>query len=114
MSEQDATVARIPQEQLGEIVRRLVDAVSPLQIILFGSYLYGRPTEDSDLDLMVIVDDEGPDRFELSKRAYASLRGINIPIELHFCRVSTFRRFGAVVGSIQREVKERGRLVYAA
>lgn len=32
----------------------------PQRIILFGSYAYGRPTEDSDIDLLVIA--EGKDR----------------------------------------------------
>lgn len=114
MCERGPTIAGLTQEQLGEIVRRLVDALAPLRIILFGSCVYGRPTQDSDLDVMVIVDDQGPDRFELSKTGYASVRGIGIPIELHFCRASTFERFGSVVGSVQREVKQRGRLVYAA
>ena len=27
----------------------------PLKIVLFGSYAYGNPTEDSDVDLMVIM-----------------------------------------------------------
>jgi predicted nucleotidyltransferase len=28
----------------------------PRKIVLFGSYGYGRPTEDSDVDLLVIMD----------------------------------------------------------
>ena len=28
--------------------------VSPIKIILFGSYAYGNPTEDSDLDVLVV------------------------------------------------------------
>jgi predicted nucleotidyltransferase len=27
----------------------------PQRIILFGSYAYGRPTEDSDVDLLVVI-----------------------------------------------------------
>ena len=36
-----------------EIVKRL-KPLSPEKIILFGSYAYGTPTEDSDLDIMII------------------------------------------------------------
>ena len=28
---------------------------APLQVILFGSYAYGTPTEDSDVDLLVVM-----------------------------------------------------------
>ena len=34
----------------------IVREFSPLQVILFGSYAYGTPTEDSDVDLLVIMD----------------------------------------------------------
>lgn len=30
-------------------------AFQPRRIILFGSYAYGRPTEDSDVDLLVVM-----------------------------------------------------------
>ena len=33
----------------------IVREVSPLQVILFGSYGYGAPTEDSDVDLLVVM-----------------------------------------------------------
>ncbi len=36
-----------------EIVEKL-KPLNPLKIILFGSYIYGTPTEESDLDICVI------------------------------------------------------------
>src|SRR5437764_4015652 len=38
-----------------EVARRF----KPIKIILFGSYAYGRPTEDSDVDLLVILPGKG-------------------------------------------------------
>ena len=43
----------------GEIQATCDDIVrefAPLQVILFGSYAYGTPTEDSDVDLLVVMD----------------------------------------------------------
>jgi predicted nucleotidyltransferase len=37
-------------------VHRLVTALCPQKIILFGSYVYGTPSADSDVDLLVILD----------------------------------------------------------
>jgi predicted nucleotidyltransferase len=41
-------------------IRKFADAVAekfrPHKIILFGSYAYGMPTEDSDVDLLVVMD----------------------------------------------------------
>ena len=40
---------------LREITRRIVEAFHPEKVILFGSYAYGQPAADSDLDLFVIM-----------------------------------------------------------
>ena len=39
-----------------EMVEKIVAAYEPLKIILFGSYAYGEPDEDSDIDLLIIKD----------------------------------------------------------
>jgi len=47
-------------EVLPEVVQRLVAALQPEKIILFGSYANGRPTLDSDVDLLVVMQSEEP------------------------------------------------------
>ncbi|MBA4380395.1 MAG: nucleotidyltransferase domain-containing protein [Anaerolinea sp.] len=37
-------------------VERIAQALKPEKIILFGSYAYGSPTPDSDVDLLVIME----------------------------------------------------------
>ncbi len=48
----------VTEEALSIIVQRLVPALHPHKIIVFGSYIYGVPTPDSDVDLLVILDTE--------------------------------------------------------
>ena len=43
-------------QMLEDIVARIVNGIDPEKIILFGSYAYGLPTPDSDLDLLIILD----------------------------------------------------------
>lgn len=50
----------VTDDLLAEVVRRIVQAVHPEQIILFGSYAYGEPGEDSDVDLLVIMESNLP------------------------------------------------------
>ena len=54
----NAKVQKISEPLLVEIARRIVDHFNPDKIILFGSYAYGAPRNDSDLDLLVIMDTE--------------------------------------------------------
>lgn len=49
----------ITMEQIHEMSNRIVDAFQPNQIILFGSYAYGQPTETSDVDVLVIMPLQG-------------------------------------------------------
>jgi uncharacterized protein len=42
-------------ETLPGAIARIVSELKPEKIILFGSYAYGNPTPDSDVDLLVIV-----------------------------------------------------------
>lgn len=42
-------------ETLPGAIERIVSHLNPEKIILFGSYAYGNPTPDSDVDLLVIM-----------------------------------------------------------
>jgi len=46
---------------LKEAINKIIKEFNPEKIILFGSYAYGKPTMDSDIDLMIVMDtDEKP------------------------------------------------------
>ncbi len=49
----------IDMNAIREVAERIVQEFQPERIILFGSYAYGTPTPDSDVDLLVIVPFEG-------------------------------------------------------
>ncbi len=38
------------------ITRQIVERFHPYKVILFGSYAYGTPNSDSDVDILVILD----------------------------------------------------------
>jgi len=47
-------------ETLPQVVQRIAQALQPEKIILFGSYGYGAPTPDSDVDLLVVMETSAP------------------------------------------------------
>lgn len=63
---------------LQEVTRRLVEQFQPEQIILFGSQVWGTPTEGSDLDVMVIVTHSALSDYERSLQGHRSLRGLDV------------------------------------
>ena len=57
VSKQEQESVRISETiriELDKIVKQVVAAYQPDKIILFGSYAYGKPSADSDLDLLII------------------------------------------------------------
>lgn len=68
-------------DKINEIVNKIAGFYDPDKIILFGSYAYGIPTENSDLDLLIIKDsvEPRPDRtMQILKMLYGSM----IPMDL--------------------------------
>jgi len=47
---------RIPQAAIQSVVDQIAALVHPNRIILFGSYAYGTPRPESDVDLLVIME----------------------------------------------------------
>ena len=114
MNPSATATGRLTQEQLDEIVRRLVHALAPGRIYLFGSHAYGQPHADSDVDLLILVGDEELARDDQDQRGYRALRGLFLPIELHIRGLDDFQRWAGVPLSFESEVSSKGRLVYGA
>lgn len=53
------TVPDITDALLSEIVSKIVKHFHPDKVILFGSRAWGEPTEESDLDILVVMDVNG-------------------------------------------------------
>ena len=47
---------RIPQWAIEDVVHQIVQLFQLQRIILFGSYAYGQPCRESDVDLLVVMD----------------------------------------------------------
>jgi predicted nucleotidyltransferase len=45
----------ITQKQINDFGRRLAREFQPRTVVLFGSYAYGKPSPDSDVDILVVM-----------------------------------------------------------
>lgn len=50
----------VTQADIRQVVDRIVRHFNPRQVIVFGSYAYGTPTPDSDVDMLVTMDTNLP------------------------------------------------------
>jgi predicted nucleotidyltransferase len=69
------------RQLLDELVRRIVAAVHPLRIILFGSAARGDMGPDSDLDVLVVMPD-GVHRRETAQVIYRHLLGFGFATDV--------------------------------
>lgn len=95
-----------------EAVRRIVEAVAPEKIILFGSAARGEMTRDSDLDFLVVKG--GVSRRETQRRIREQLRGIGVPVDVIVVTPEDVERDRDTIGLIIRPALREGRVVYAA
>jgi predicted nucleotidyltransferase len=97
---------------LDETVRRLAAEFDPDQIILFGSHAWGTPTEESDIDLLVIVPESDKRPNQRATRAHRCLRGLLAPMDVLVKTREEMARFGRVPTSLESEILERGKVIY--
>ena len=104
----DATM----EEKIAEMVRRIVEAVDPDKIILFGSHARGEAREDSDVDLLVVATTDQP----LGNRMrpiYRALRGMTAPRDVLWYTPQEVEKWqGGLVHVVARALRE-GRVLYA-
>ncbi len=98
-------------EKLNELVRRLVEALHPLRIYLFGSHARGTARADSDVDIMIVHEPER-ETYDVIRRAYAAIRDLPAPVELHVRDAAGFERMCRAAGTIEHEVVTTGRVVH--
>ena len=101
------------QEVIEEMTRRLVEFYRPVRIYLFGSEARGEAGPDSDLDFLVVVPDDTPERVMRSSEGYSLLSGFGMPKDVITWRQSDFdNRANYVVASLPATVVREGRLLY--
>jgi predicted nucleotidyltransferase len=103
---------QVTTELLEQITQKLAVTLNPEQIILFGSYAYGEPNEDSDIDFMVIVSHSDEPRYRRSRPAYRALRGMRIPTDVIVVTREEVKRKINVKSSLISRVIHDGKVLY--
>ncbi len=101
------------------VIQQLVDRIKqfdPEKIILFGSYAYGTPNEDSDVDLFVIKNVKPVNARKLRINIRTHLRDIiynqNVPVDLLLDSQEHIDKRIEKGDSVYKEIMSKGRTVY--
>ncbi len=101
----------VTRRQIRAVVERIVAAVNPDKVILFGSYAYGKPTIDSDVDFLVVMDsDERPAKRAI--RIEYDLLDVPFPMDILVRTPSEIAERLQMEDYFMREIIQRGQTVY--
>jgi predicted nucleotidyltransferase len=84
----------------------------PRRVILFGSHARGEAAPDSDIDLLVVVDDDTPPEKVTLKAGFEARRSYHDPADVIPVREATFRRNARIAGTLSRAATLEGVVVY--
>ncbi len=102
----------VDMDSIRALIERIVQEYHPERIILFGSYAYGTPTVDSDVDLLVVLPFEGKGL----RKSVEILNTVHpdFPVDLLVRTPEQVRQRLAWNDFFLREVTERGKILYEA
>jgi uncharacterized protein len=104
----------LDQTVLDEIVRRLVAEFAPEQIILFGSYAWGTPNDDSDIDLCVIVSESDERPIKRMQRARRALTDVRVSKDILVKTRPEIEKYHSVYASLECQILDEGKILYDA
>jgi predicted nucleotidyltransferase len=100
----------VKRRDIQAFVKQVADEFHPNRVILFGSYAYGKPTADSDVDLLVVMPHDGPPAVqaaEIRKRIHAGF-----PMDLLVRSPAEVRQRLDMGDFFIQEIMEQGRPLY--
>src|SRR5262249_20673812 len=101
----------IPMSAIRRYVRQITERFQPDKIILFGSYAYGTPHPDSDVDLLVVMPAHNP--ISQAVRIRLALEP-PFPCDLIVRSAEKLRRRIEDGNWFLREITEKGKVLYEA
>jgi predicted nucleotidyltransferase len=104
----------IDNSKIDLVVQTLVATYEPQSIYLFGSYAWGHPNDDSDIDLMIIVKESSEKPHQRLKPAYRALRGLKVPKDILVYTEKEFEQQADEPASLFFKIKNEGVKLFEA
>jgi predicted nucleotidyltransferase len=100
------------QKQIKDFGRRLVKEFKPRKVVLFGSYAYGKPSPDSDVDILVVMPLNGsPVDKSVEMRLKLQPR---FPLDLLVRSPAKIKERLAMGDDFIKDIFDKGRVLYEA
>jgi len=103
-----ATQSLVPPELLNPLIAYF----NPQRVILIGSVARGEAGPDSDIDLVVVLDDDVSPQMMTGKAVAEARAGYREAVDIILCRSSRLQERARAIGSFAHQVLRDGVTVY--
>jgi predicted nucleotidyltransferase len=101
---------KITQRAISAFARQVARQFNPQKIILFGSYAYGKPTEDSDVDILVVLPFKGRNPEKATEIWMATKP--RFPSDIMVRKPAELKKRLKMGDFFLREITEKGKVLY--
>ena len=102
----------IDRNKINILLERLVDIYDPEVIYLFGSLAWGNPDENSDLDILIIIEESNEKIYKRPIKGIKALRGLKIAKDIMVYTNDEFNKLASDKGSLFYKIKTEGIKLY--
>jgi predicted nucleotidyltransferase len=103
---------QVTSKKVDAVIHKIIEVANPLKVILFGSYIDGYVDQNSDLDIMIITQDDVENPRKESVRIRRQLRGISMPMDILVVPQQQWNQLKNQPGQVYREAETKGKVVY--
>ncbi|MEN8254028.1 MAG: nucleotidyltransferase domain-containing protein [Verrucomicrobiota bacterium] len=104
---------KLTDAEIRQIASRIGEVLHPLQVLLFGSYADGTATDDSDLDLLVIMESDAP-RYKRSAAVRKLFWPPKAPMDILVYTPEEVNQWNGVPNHVLTNALGTGKVLYAA
>ncbi len=98
---------------LEEIKHKLIETYKPKEIYIFGSYAWGKPTEESDLDILVVTNEYREEKsYKKAVYGHRALRGLGIAKDIIIETPEQFNKRIKEIPTLEYKIFSEGVKVY--
>ncbi len=102
----------VARQIIDEMAGKIAERFHPEKVILFGSYARGEASEDSDIDLLVVLRSPGPRGRRSAPIIKMLAQHYALPVDVVVRTPEGLRRWGQVPGSLARAAITEGVTLY--
>jgi predicted nucleotidyltransferase len=103
----------VSMREIRDFCERIVENFQPSRVILFGSYAHGKPTIDSDVDILVVLPFEGKNSHKASE-IIMTVGHPGFPVDLIVRTPEEIKERLSMGDYFIKEIFERGEVLYEA